>query len=196
MLNKNTKYLYKEEEVLSMSREEIMSIISVQTSDNIIVYFDQIDHIDFDNVNLKNGEIIPITNDGKYEELSELFARYKLFCIMHDAKGNATSLQLAEDRFESLMLEKIEDFEKLTKSSTDRMVSTMESSIKDIERKIVHEISPSITLLNETSNLLNNTLKDTLSAVNRKIEKIDSDELDRITKKLSKISTLLAEVVD
>ena len=196
MSHKNTKFLYTEKEVLNMSREEIMNIISIKTADGNIIYFDQISNIDFDSVNLKNGESLPIISEGKYEELSELFVRYKMFCIMHDAKGNATSLQLAEDKFEKLMFKKIKEFENLTKASTDKMVNTVEDSIKNVEDTLIHAVTPAITLLNDTSKILNDTLKSTLLSVDEKIESMDSEELNKIIKKLSKISTLLAEVVE
>lgn len=183
MLNK--KYVYTEEEVTKLSKEELLDIISITTSNNSRIYFDSISSIELDEVVFKNGESIPLVTEGIHEELLEKFSRYKMFCIMHDAKENSSSIERVVNNFENIMSIKVEEMEK-----------SFSLAIDGINGKVEEKLLPLMDEIKQTSQELRATLDQTIIKLEKKISLINTGRLDDASEKIEKIINLMTELVE
>jgi uncharacterized coiled-coil protein SlyX len=187
--------VYTTKEILKLSEDELLDIISVKTTDDIRIFFDQIVSIDPSQVVLSNAENISIFTYERYEELVALFARYKMFKIMHDPKEVFGELQketnILKNDFETRLL-KLED---TMASQIELFSTTLDNKIDRMEKNILINISPAIDKLNNTSDEILKELSQSLVKVQSKIESIDTQSLNSTLDRLKNISSLLGEVV-
>jgi hypothetical protein len=189
------KFIYTESELVNLPKEELLKIISLQTSDDIIIYFDQMVTIEPNEVVLTSGERIPISSFEKYLEINNLFSRYKLFKVMHDPEGTLDALQRASDLLENMIVSKMNNLETLITQNSQRMVDKFEIEIVNIRDSVLNQIEPSAVNLQNTAKRADERLGQVITNVKRKLDKIDTTELNTTIEKLNKISNLLGEVV-
>lgn len=190
------KFTYTEQEMLELSKDELMDILSVKTADDVIIYFDLISNIEIDQVLLKDGESIPIASYEKYYELSNKFSRYKMFKLMHDRDDTISSLQKAEQRLEEMIIARMETLEHLFQNNTERMISKIDYEVSTIRDSVMDKVSPAVAELTTIAKNSSRELRSSIEDVDRKIRQLDHKKLDGIIEKLSKVSELLAEVVE
>lgn len=195
--NKKTlKFAYTEDEILNLSTSELMELLSIKTADNIIVYFDLVSTIEIDQVILVNAENIPIATYEKYVELTEKFARYKMFKLMHDGDGTISTLQKAEQRLEERIDGRMELLENQFNENTDRLMNKIETEIIGIRESVLQQVEPAVNNLISIANNTSKTLTTSLTEVDRKVKRLNHQDLDKVINKLEKVTTLLADVVE
>jgi len=190
------KFTYSENEVLELGQDELLNIISIRTTDDITIFFDQILSVEPNEVIINGMDNIPISSYEKYEEITKLFARYKLFRIMHDPEGTLNVLQQASSKLENIILTRMNDLEAMINQNSQRMVNHFESEIGSVRDTVLGQIEPAVTQLNETSNSANVKLGSLLTDIQRKIDSINTTNLNTTITKLQKVSNLLGEVVE
>jgi len=188
-LKDSYNFVYTEEQIMSLSREELMGIISIKTSDDIVIYFDEVANVEIDQVLLKSAEIIPITRYEKYQEISEKFARFKLFKIMYDPSNRITSIQRA-------LMSQLTDLDKLFTSKTNEAMNKISSDMSRIESTLLDRITPIVEELEKKINTNANQLRISLNQLNSKVEEFPIEKMNSTINKLDRISTLLADVVE
>ncbi len=188
-LKESNNFVYTEEQIMSLSREELMEIISIKTSDSIVIYFDEVSNIEIDQVLLNNAEIIPITRYEKYEELTEKFARFKLFKIMYDPSNRITSIQRA-------LISQLTDLEKLFTIKTNEVMNKIADDMSRIESTLLDRITPIVEELEKKINTNTDRLNISLNQLNNKAEELPIMKINSTINKLDRISTLLADVIE
>ena len=192
----NDKYIYSEKELNALSKNDLLEIISIKTTDGVVIYFDTVNSVEFDEVQLKNGETLPIETEGAYDTLRSKFERYKLFSSIIDAKNNAGPLQLAEARFEEIMNEKIASLERQSQESIKFLEQAVNGAIDGINLKVEKGLEPIMTELSRTARELRVTVDFTIEKLEKKIKAVDSERFDRTLNKMSKIVDLMSEVIE
>lgn len=190
------KFTFTEEEIVDLSKDELMDILGVKTADDVIIYFDLISNIEMDQVFLKDGDVIPIASYEKYYELSNKFARYKMFKLMHDREDTISSLQKAEQKLENMIIEKMEKLENLFQDNTIKIFQTIENEVSQVRDSVMEKVSPAVAELTTIAKNSSRELQDSIEEVNRKIRQLDHKDLDKTIEKLKKVSEMLAEVVE
>jgi len=188
--------IYTEKEIHKMDINDILSIISITTVDGDVIYFDNVATIDPANVFLKYGEPIPISSYEKYEELRSKYERYILFKIVKDPT----------DQVASLLKHKIELIERNDiemRAMREQFANEMSILRTDIKQELsiatdnmLQEMRSSIESLSTSAKKTNATVNDLVTNVNFKLDRIKANELNLVLDKLTRVTSLLADVVE
>jgi len=177
--------IYSEEEILSMNTQEIKNIITVRTLEDELIFLDEIESITKTTISLKNGSVLKLSNDEKYNLMVEKLIQYKMFMRIQPVNTvDFKKISTIEENFEKNINEKI-----------DKVVTKLDQSFIDIKKLFEDKYTSSLQIMETTTNKAAEETVEHMKQVKSKIDQINIDNLNANISKLDEILNILNAVV-
>lgn len=196
------KLVLTQADLLALSAEEVMDLISAKTIDGKIIYLDSIVSLERTQVIMKDGlENMQINSEEAYKSLEDKMFRFKML----SAIGMVGELS-QKNQLDKLIDDRLCIIENDLRDSLDSIKNSMRSSLKDIKdtmeqtissvgqvihNSVLKELSPGVKMIEQNAKLLETSIM----RMRSDISSINMDELNNVTFELTKITSLLSEVI-
>ena len=208
------KMLYTKEELLELTSDELLDIISIISLDGRVIFLDNVVMIETDCLVMDEGQDnINITSPESFKLISDKMTRFKMLKAtgsLNDLKEKNHLEKLIITRLDTIdininaQLAEINDnmnknFSQIAKH-VGTVIGTLQAGLQSqidnisesLSNKVMEQLIPEVRKINDQSVVLSSTLAD----VQDKIRRINFTKLTTVTDSLENISKLLSEVIE